>query len=107
MIARYAERLWIDSNKKPLVTSVSVDALAGAMDGAPLVRRGLILMEWYEGTMMKFFSIFRHEKINNVLYSFDLGWYSAARRLECIALMTNEELWTEKTIDVPKKAGFG
>ena len=52
LVARYAERLWVDCDKKPLVTSISVDTLAGAMDGAPLVRRGLILTEWYEGKII-------------------------------------------------------
>ena len=48
-MARYMERLWIDCERKPLVIAVSIDALEGAMEGAPSVRRGLILTEWNEG----------------------------------------------------------
>lgn len=71
-VAQSAQRLWANQpdTQAPLLTSFSPDALAGAQEAAPSLRRGLLLDNLWR------------------------GWQLAARELGCQALVCNHRLWT-------------
>ena len=71
-VAQLAQRLWANQPdmQAPLLTSFKPDALAGAQEAAPSLRRGLLLDKLWR------------------------GWQLAARELGCQALVCNHRLWT-------------
>lgn len=82
-VAREAARLWAhDTAHAPLLTSFQPEALAGARDAAPELRRGLLLDTRWE------------------------GWLDAAARLDCVALVCNQALWDAPTVAQARGAGL-
>ena len=71
-VAQLAQHLWANQPdmQAPLLTSFKPDALAGAQEAAPSLRRGLLLDKLWR------------------------GWQLAARELGCQALVCNHRLWT-------------
>ena len=71
-VAQLAQHLWADQpdTQTPLLTSFKPEALAGAQEAAPGLRRGLLLDTLWE------------------------GWQRAASELGCQALVCNHRLWT-------------
>lgn len=82
VVAHEAARLWKDVAVPPLMTSFNVEALHGAVAGAPQLPRGLLL---------------------DTLWT---GWLEAALQLDCVAIVCNHALWDTSTVTQAKSAGF-
>jgi glycerophosphoryl diester phosphodiesterase len=81
-VARRAAQLWQEAPTPPLLTSFRPEALAGALEAAPHLPRGLLL---------------------DTLWS---GWLETTVSLDCVALVFNHELWTEATLAQARAAGL-
>lgn len=81
-VARQAWALWEDDGVPPLLTSFSVDALEGALSGAPALPRGLLLDQLWA------------------------GWMPTARRLGCVAVVCRHDLWTPAGVTEVHHAGM-
>ena len=82
VVAHEAARLWKDAAVPPLMTSFDVEALRGAVSGAPQLPRGLLL---------------------DTLWT---GWLETALQLDCVAIVCNHALWDKSTVTQAKSAGF-
>ena len=82
VVAREAARLWAGRAVPPLLTSFQPDALAGAMQAAPALPRGLLLDSLRE------------------------GWFEAAQALDCAAIVCNYSLWNEELVRRVHAAGM-
>ncbi|QHE87936.1 glycerophosphodiester phosphodiesterase [Hydrogenophaga sp. BPS33] len=82
-VARAAARLWSNHpDRLPLLTSFQPEALAGALETAPHLPRGLLLDTLRD------------------------GWREAARSLDCVAVVFNHALWDATTVAQAKAAGL-
>ncbi|MGE0097070.1 MAG: glycerophosphodiester phosphodiesterase [Hydrogenophaga sp.] len=82
-VALEASRLWADDPAHaPFLTSFRPDALMGAREAAPDLRRGLLLDSLWD------------------------GWLEAAIRLGCVALVCNHALWDASTVALARGAGL-
>ncbi|MGE0347734.1 glycerophosphodiester phosphodiesterase [Hydrogenophaga sp.] len=82
-VASAAARLWqADAARAPLLTSFQPDALAGALETAPHLPRGLLL---------------------DTLWN---GWLDTARSLDCAAVVCNHALWDATTVAQARGAGL-
>ena len=82
VVAHEAARLWKDVAVPPLMTSFDVEALHGAVAGAPQLPRGLLLDNLWT------------------------GWLETALQLDCVAIVCNYALWDTSTVTQAKSAGF-
>ena len=128
VVARYAERLWLDAPRQPLLISFEPEAVAGMQVSLPSATSrcsdlhrhihyhvhyhvhyqlcfiplapltGTLLLDKQAGAP----AVHRGLK----MLTFFEGWYSLTKRLECCALVAQESLWTAKSIAMPRKAGF-
>jgi glycerophosphoryl diester phosphodiesterase len=82
VVARVAAHLWKDAAVPPLLTSFRPEALRGALGAAPALPRGLLL---------------------DTLWT---GWLETARKLECVAIVCNQNLWDQNSVTQAKSAGL-
>ena len=82
VVARHAERLWLTSARKPLLTSFKPDALRAAQEVAPSLPRGLLLHELW------------------------MGWLETALVIDCQAIVCNHRLWDRSSVTQAKSADF-
>lgn len=82
VVARHAARLWHDAAVPPLLTSFSVAALEGAQQVQPELPRGLLLEALWD------------------------GWLEAALRLDCVAVVCDQVLWSSDSVLRAKQAGM-
>lgn len=81
VVAQAAARLWsTDPLRSPFLTSFQPDALRGARETAPHLRRGLLLDTLWD------------------------GWLDTARSLECSAVVCNHALWDTSTVALARDA---
>jgi glycerophosphoryl diester phosphodiesterase len=83
LVARLAQRLWVNAETPPLLSSFSEIALQGAMDEAPELPRALLI-----------------EK------EVPADWQSRAERLGCIGLNLNHKYTTLDVVRAIRKAGY-
>ncbi len=82
-VAETAARLWSsDTARAPFLTSFQPDALKGAEETAPHLRRGLLLDTLWD------------------------GWRQAAQALDCVAVVCNHALWDTATVAQAREAGL-
>jgi glycerophosphoryl diester phosphodiesterase len=84
-VARHAAQLWNPASTQvppPLLTSFQPDALDGAMTACPGLPRGLLLDTLWD------------------------GWFDAALRLQCKAIVCNHALWDAATVAKVRAAGL-
>ena len=81
-VATLVERLWQGQALQPLLTSFKPDALQGAQEAAPALRRGLLLKEWGNDSL------------------------AAAQRLACVALVCHHSLWDASRVQAAKALGL-
>lgn len=74
VVAREAARLWADAPIPPLLTSFQPQALAGAVESAPELPRGLLLETLWD------------------------GWLEMAQRMGCVAVVCDQVLWTSEVM---------
>lgn len=82
VVAQHAAQLWSAASTPPLLSSFDVAALEGARDAQAKLPRGLLL---------------------DTLWP---GWLETAVRLSCVAIIADQVLWDETTMQQAKKAGF-
>ncbi|UST53866.1 glycerophosphodiester phosphodiesterase [Comamonadaceae bacterium OTU4NAUVB1] len=82
VVAQEAARLWAGQPVPPLLTSFQPLALEGARHGAEHLPRGLLLDALPE------------------------GWLEEALRLDCVAVVCNQALWSEATVARARDAGL-
>ena len=82
VVARHAARLWNNAPVPPLLTSFQVASLEGALATSAHLPRGLLLDTLWD------------------------GWFDAARRLECAAVVCNHALWDASTVAKVHAAGM-
>lgn len=82
VVARHAARLWHGAAVPPLLTSLEVPALEGALQSQPELPRGLLLEALWD------------------------GWLETAQRLGCVAVVCDHTLWNPETVSEAKKAGL-
>ena len=82
VVARQAMRLWSGQAVPPLLTSFSVEALAGARHAAPALPRGLLLESLHD------------------------GWLQQARALACVAVVCHHPLWNTAIVARVHDAGM-
>jgi glycerophosphoryl diester phosphodiesterase len=75
VVAREAERLWAGRTTPPLLSSFPADALEGARVGAPQLPRALLIDSLYD------------------------GWFEAAQRLGCVAVVANHKLFSREMVE--------
>ena len=81
-VATLVERLWQGQALQPLLTSFKQDALHGAQEAAPALRRGLLLSDWKDDSL------------------------TVAQRLSCVALVCNHTLWDTSRVQAAKALGL-
>lgn len=81
-VATLVERLWQGHALQPLLTSFKQDALQGAKEAAPALRRGLLLSDWKDDSL------------------------NVAQRLSCVALVCNHTLWDASRVQAAKALGL-
>lgn len=82
VVARHAARLWNNEEVPPLLTSFRPESLEGALATAAHLPRGLLLDKLWE------------------------GWFEAAKRLECCAVVCDHVLWDAATVERVHGAGW-
>jgi glycerophosphoryl diester phosphodiesterase len=82
VVAREAARLWAGHATPPLLTSFQPDALAGAIETAPALSRGLLIDRLFDGCI------------------------EAAQRLQCVALVSQYALLDAELISRLRAAGL-
>lgn len=82
VIAREAERLWQGQTVRPLLSSFKVQALEGAMAAAPALPRALLIDNHYD------------------------GWFADAQRLQCVAVVSQFNLYDRAMVDQLHAAGM-
>ncbi|WP_349742851.1 glycerophosphodiester phosphodiesterase [Roseateles cavernae] len=82
VVGREVLRLWAGSGLLPLFSSFQPEALAGALETAPAVPRGLLL-----------------DKLSD-------GWLAQALRLQCRAVITNYALMNQALVEQLHAAGL-
>lgn len=82
VVARHAARLWNNEQVPPLLTSFRPESLEGALAAAAQLPRGLLLDQLWE------------------------GWFEAATRLECCAVVCDHVLWNAATVERVHEAGW-
>jgi len=80
-VARLAAKCWA-GHTPPLLTSFRPEALEGALAVAPQLPRGLLID------------------------TLEDGWFDLARRLQCAAVVCNQNLWDEDTVRRVHDAGM-
>lgn len=81
MVAAEIARRWVGT-PPPLLSSFEPEALAAAAATAPLLSRGLLLERFAD------------------------GWLETAQRLGCIAIVAEQQAWTEETAAAVSAAGL-
>lgn len=81
-VATLVEKLWQGQDLQPLLTSFKPDALQGAKEAAPALRRGLLLKEWTDDSL------------------------AATQRLACVALVCHYPLWDSTRVQAAKTKGL-
>ena len=81
-VARAAQWLWRGAAVPPLLTSFKSEALQAAQQAVPQLPRGLLL---------------------DVLKD---GWLQVATRLDCVAAVLNQNLWSAKLVGQARQAGL-
>ena len=74
VVANYAERIWRGQKVPPLLTSFRPESLQAAQQAQPQLPRGLLLDTLWD------------------------GWWDAAQRLQCAAIVCNHALWDRATV---------
>jgi glycerophosphoryl diester phosphodiesterase len=86
VVAREAQRLWAadrrGADQPPLLSSFSPDALQGALESSPTLPRALLLD------------------------SLSPGWFDTARRLDCVACVTNHKVMDHAVVKQLHGAGL-
>jgi glycerophosphoryl diester phosphodiesterase len=82
VVAREAARLWAAHATPPLLTSFQPDALAGAIETAPALPRGLLIDRLHE------------------------GYIDAARQLQCVAVVSQYALLDAEQFALLRAAGL-
>jgi glycerophosphoryl diester phosphodiesterase len=82
VVADYAARIWAGQPVPPLLTSFSPAALQAALQAQPQLPRGLLLDTLWD------------------------GWWDAAQRLQCVAIVCNHALWDGATVARVQQAGM-
>ncbi|MGV8803979.1 MAG: glycerophosphodiester phosphodiesterase [Polaromonas sp.] len=82
VVAEHAARLWQAQAVQPLLSSFSLEALAGAQASAPQLPRGLLLDEWRTSCL------------------------DEARALGCVALLCHYTLWNAARVASAKAVGL-
>lgn len=80
-VARRAAEWWA-GHVPPLLTSFRPEALQGAMAAAPHLPRGLLVDTFWD------------------------GWFDHARRLQCVAVVANQNLWDAASVKQVHDAGM-
>lgn len=82
VVAQYVESLWEHSERKPLLTSFSLDAIEEVKREAPSIPKGVLFEEFPD------------------------NWYEKTLALECDVIVCKHHLWTEETIRAPLADGI-
>jgi glycerophosphoryl diester phosphodiesterase len=82
VVADYAARIWQGQQVPPLLTSFKAEVLQAAQDAQPQLPRGLLVDELWD------------------------GWWEVAQRLECVAVVFNQLLWTRELVAQVQGAGM-
>ena len=82
LVAELAARLWQGAAAPPLLTSFRPESLAGALQAAPHLPRGLLLDTLWD------------------------GWDAIARQLHCVAIVCNHALWDAALVARVKAMGL-
>ena len=82
VVAEHAARLWAKAATPPFLTSFQQDALAAAQQAAPHLPRGLLVDVWSDDCL------------------------EHAQRLQCAALVCNQNIWNAERIRTVKKLGM-
>ena len=82
VVAEHAARLWQGAAAPPLLTSFRPESLAGALQAAPHLPRGLLLDTLWD------------------------GWDAIARQLQCVAIVCNHALWDAALVARVKAMGL-
>jgi glycerophosphoryl diester phosphodiesterase len=82
VVAREAARLWSGDAVPPLLTSFRPESLQGALATAPELPRGLLLDTLWD------------------------GWFDVATRLQCRAIVCNQNLWDAPLVERCHAAGW-
>ncbi len=82
VVADAAAQLWQGQNVQPLLTSFSPETLASAQQAQPGLPRGLLLDSLWT------------------------GWWEAALKLDCRAVVCNQKLWTPAVVQQVQGAGL-
>ncbi|NCN96888.1 MAG: glycerophosphodiester phosphodiesterase [Rhodoferax sp.] len=80
VVARHAARLWYGTLVPPLLSSFDVASLEAAQQAQPELPRGLLLDDLWT------------------------GWLETALRLECVAVICNQNLWNDSSMRQAKSA---
>ena len=82
VVAKRALQLWQNEATPPFLSSFKPESLAGAMQAAPSLPRGLLLEELWD------------------------GWLEKSVALDCIAVICDYKLWNAKTVAAVKAKGM-